>query len=62
VEARTPQEIENAFSMMAHDKAQAVIVLADGFFNQQRRQISELAIRNRSHRSVLSENMQRRAF
>jgi len=47
VEARTPQEIENAFSMMAHDKAQAVIVLADGFFNQQRRQISELAIRNR---------------
>jgi putative ABC transport system substrate-binding protein len=47
VEARTAQEIENAFSMMARQKAQAVIVVRDAFFNQQARQIAQLAAKNR---------------
>jgi len=47
VEARTPQEIENAFSLMTKEKAGAVIVAGDGFLNQQQRQISELAAKHR---------------
>jgi putative ABC transport system substrate-binding protein len=46
-DARTPQEIESAFSMMARDNAEAVIVAADAFFIQQGRQIAELAVKNR---------------
>jgi putative ABC transport system substrate-binding protein len=45
--ARTPQEIENAFSVMAQKKAGAVIVVRDPIFNQQVRQIAELAAKNR---------------
>lgn len=47
VNAQTPQEIENAFSTMAREKAGALIVSRDGFVNQQVRQISDLAARNR---------------
>ena len=47
VEARTPQEIETAFSVMAREKAGAVIVSADEFFIQQRRQVAELAAKYR---------------
>ena len=47
VEARTAPEIESAFSAMARDKAGAVIVINDTFFIQQRRQIAELAAKNR---------------
>lgn len=47
VEARTPQEIETAFSVMTKEKAGAVIVAIDAVFNQQRRQIAELAAKNR---------------
>jgi len=47
VAARTPQEIEHAFSLMARQKAGGLIVLRDGFLNQQRRQIAELAAKNR---------------
>jgi putative ABC transport system substrate-binding protein len=47
VEARNPQEIENAFSIMSREKASAVIVEPDGFFLRQRRQIAELAAKNR---------------
>jgi putative ABC transport system substrate-binding protein len=47
VEARSPQEIENAFFMMSRENAEAVIVAADSFFTQQRRQIAELAAKNR---------------
>ena len=47
VEARTAQEIENAFPTMAHGNAQAVIVAVDGLFVQQYRQIAELAAKNR---------------
>ncbi len=47
VEARTAQEIENAFSMMSRKYVGAVIVQPDGFFNVQRRQIAGLAMKNR---------------
>ena len=43
VEARTPPEIEMAFSMMAHEKAGALIVASSSFFIQQRGQIGGLA-------------------
>ena len=47
LDAPAPQEIENAFSMMAQKKAGAVIVTADVLFTQQVRQIAELAAKNR---------------
>ena len=47
VAARTPQEIEQAYSQMARQKAGGLIVLRDASFNQQRRQIAELAAKNR---------------
>ena len=47
VEAQTPQQIENAFPMMAREGAGAIIVVADGLFAQQRLQIAELALKNR---------------
>ncbi len=47
VEARTPQEIENAFSTMTREHAGAVIVAADALFTQQVRQIAELAAKHR---------------
>jgi len=46
-EASTPQEIENAFSMMARENTGAVIVGATPFFTLQRPQIAELAIKYR---------------
>ena len=47
VQARTPQEIENAFSTMTRENAGAVIVAADALFIQQVRQIAELTAKNR---------------
>jgi putative ABC transport system substrate-binding protein len=47
VEASTPQEIENAFSMLAREKADAVIVGSPAVFGQQHRQIAELALKYR---------------
>jgi putative ABC transport system substrate-binding protein len=47
METRTPQEIENAFSMMPKGRAGAVIVALDAMFIQQQRQIAELAAKNR---------------
>jgi putative ABC transport system substrate-binding protein len=47
VEARNPQEIDRGFSLMVRESAGAVVVLGDGLFNQQRRQIAELAAKNR---------------
>jgi putative ABC transport system substrate-binding protein len=46
-EARTPQEIENAFSQMTRQKAGGLIVTRDASLNQQVRQIAELAAKNR---------------
>jgi len=45
--ARNPQEIENAFSIMAQKNARAVIVTADPLFNQQVRLTAELAAKHR---------------
>jgi putative ABC transport system substrate-binding protein len=47
VEASTPQEIENAFSMMVREKADAVFVGSPPVFAQQHRQIAELALKYR---------------
>ena len=46
-EARTPQEIDSAFSEMHRKNAGAVIVLQDAVFLQQNRQITELAMKHR---------------
>jgi putative ABC transport system substrate-binding protein len=46
-EARTPQEIERAFSVMARERAGAVIIAIDAFFIQQGRQIADLAAKHR---------------
>ena len=47
VDARSPQEIESAFSIMIKEKAGAIIVMQDGVLNNQIRQIAELAAKNR---------------
>jgi putative ABC transport system substrate-binding protein len=47
VQARNPQEIESAFLTMARENAGAIIVANDLLFNQRRRQIAELAVKNR---------------
>ena len=47
VEASTAAEIERAFGQMASEKAGALIVAVDGFFINQRRQIAELAARQK---------------
>ena len=46
-EASSPQEVENAFAMMARENVDAVIVGASSFFAQQRNQIAELVIKYR---------------
>ena len=46
-QARTQQEIENAFPMMTRENAGALIVSANPLFNQQIRQIVELGTRHR---------------
>ena len=45
MEASTPQEIENAFSLMDRENIGAVIVGASTFFVMQQRQIAELALK-----------------
>ena len=45
--ARTPQEIETAFSRITQEGAGAVIAAADGLFNQQIHQVAELAAKRR---------------
>jgi putative ABC transport system substrate-binding protein len=47
LDARDPQEIENAFAQMARQKAGAAIVAPDSFFIQQLRQIADLAAKHR---------------
>jgi putative ABC transport system substrate-binding protein len=47
VEARTAQEIENAFRVMTQAKAEAVIVATDPLFVQHYRKIADLAAKNR---------------
>ena len=47
VAARTPEEIDVAFSEMSRENVEAVIVVPDNFFYQQRDQIAALALRGR---------------
>ena len=47
IDARTPQDIEIAFSRMAREKVGALIVMRDPNFNQQLRQIAALAAKFR---------------
>ena len=46
-DARSPEKIEEAFSLMKKEKAGAVIVVSSGLFVQQARQIAELAAKHR---------------
>ncbi len=47
LEARSPGELEAAFATMAHERAEAVMVLTDVLFITERRAIVELAARRR---------------
>jgi putative ABC transport system substrate-binding protein len=47
VAAQTEGEIGGAFSLMSKEKVQAVILASDPLFNQQSRQVAELAAKNR---------------
>ena len=47
VDARTPEEIERGFVIMAQERAEGVIIADDAFFRGQRRQIADLAVKNR---------------
>lgn len=47
VEARAPQDIEQAFAAMTREGAEALIVPIGGLFIQQRRQIADLAARHK---------------
>jgi putative tryptophan/tyrosine transport system substrate-binding protein len=47
VEARNPQEIDRAFAALDNQRVQAFIAAADAVFFTQRRQIAELALKNR---------------
>jgi putative tryptophan/tyrosine transport system substrate-binding protein len=47
LEARNPQEIDSAFAAMTRERAGALLILPDGIFLSQRRQIAELAVKRR---------------
>ncbi len=47
VEMRTATDIERAFSAISQGKAGAIIVVRDGVFLEQRREIAELAVKHR---------------
>ena len=47
VDAPTPDGIERGFASMSRERAQAVIILGDSFFDQQERQITALALKHR---------------
>ncbi len=47
LEARSPSEIDNAFTVVTRERLGAVLVLADPMLTSQRRRIVELAVRAR---------------
>ncbi len=47
LDARTPQEIDLAYERMSGERVTAAIILPDGFFLQQVRQLAELAVKRR---------------
>jgi putative ABC transport system substrate-binding protein len=46
-EARNPQGIDSAFAAMSSERAGALLILSDGVFGAQRRQIAELVTKRR---------------
>ena len=46
IEARNPQEIENAFAALAKERVPAVIVASDAIFLGQRQRVAQLALNN----------------
>jgi len=46
-EVSTPSEVESAVAAMTRDRVNALVVLPDAFYSNQRRQITELAAKNR---------------
>ena len=46
-EARGPNEFDRAFNAMVRNHAEALLVVADSFFGFHRKQLAELAARNR---------------
>jgi putative ABC transport system substrate-binding protein len=47
VEARAPNELDGAFTVIARERVKALLVLADGMFWGERKRIADLALRNR---------------
>lgn len=47
VSASTPEEIERGFAAMMENRAQAIMIPADGFYIGQAKQIAELAVKHR---------------
>jgi putative ABC transport system substrate-binding protein len=47
LEARSPSELDGAFTAMAKEPVAALLVMADSFFLQQRARLADLALRNR---------------
>jgi putative tryptophan/tyrosine transport system substrate-binding protein len=47
LEARNPQEIDNAFAAMTRERAGALLILGDAIFINQRGQIAELTMKKR---------------
>ena len=47
LEAGTPEQIERAFAALVKQRAEGLVITSDGLLNQQRNQISELALKNR---------------
>jgi putative tryptophan/tyrosine transport system substrate-binding protein len=47
VKAQTPSELEAALVTLTKERVSAVIVIADAFFNSQRRRLVELALQAR---------------
>jgi putative ABC transport system substrate-binding protein len=47
LEARSPQEIDDAFAAMTRERAGALLIIPDTLFWSQRRQIVELAVKRR---------------
>jgi putative ABC transport system substrate-binding protein len=52
LEARNAQEIDSAFGAMTRERAGALVVLVDGFFTNQVRQIAGLAAKDACHPSM----------
>src|SRR5262245_55461883 len=47
LEARASQEVDRAFAAMTRESAGALVILADAMFTNQRKQIAELALKQR---------------